>query len=462
MGFDASKVSDVVKQTDEIDPRADLLESVIEGRSALDAVSAAADLTSVHEMSAKIDEVRNIAAGSFGAGLLSSPGLSDMTTSLDTMRERMTKPLGTGVAGLASGFTENMMHDVAKRLAKPTIPVDAVSVLKDMQRRPAIDATKFLAYGNLNRQVIETANALSGLGRMRALEDFRPITGFKPREIPSVLSYAAGLNKSLAAFDAAMNNSAAELGKKISAGFYPNWIQSWIETFRPMEQWWAQFAEDIRRFAEWAASQPAPSDDDPLGVAAYDALEAIEDGRYWVADRFLRRHLNIKPKPHWLPYIREAMWKVLQADFNKPVGNTPKWLILKGRQATAYLSTAIWNEARRLRRDREMADRLWKELGGETPVYIGEQSELLLPTLEDPAETVVQQLDGQPPDERILILDELSLNGTQRDLEIIGLIRDGSYTRAGIRNIAGSPNLQSFERKIRRQRKNGKIWSGDS
>ena len=195
MGFDASKVSDVLKETDEIDKRADLLESVIEGRAALDAARAASDVVSVHEVSAKIDAVRDIAARSFGAGL-SSPGLSDMTTSLDMIRERMTKPLGPGVAGLANGFTENMMHDVAKRLAKPTIPVDAVSVLKDVQRRPAIDATKFLAYGNLNRQVIETANTLSGLGRIRALEDFRPITGLKPYEIPSVLSYAAGLDNS--------------------------------------------------------------------------------------------------------------------------------------------------------------------------------------------------------------------------------------------------------------------------
>src|SRR3712207_717224 len=86
MGFDASKVSDVLKETDEIDKRADLLESVIEGRAALDAARAASDVVSVHEVSAKIDAVRDIAARSFGAGL-SSPGLSDMTTSLDMIRE---------------------------------------------------------------------------------------------------------------------------------------------------------------------------------------------------------------------------------------------------------------------------------------------------------------------------------------------------------------------------------------
>jgi hypothetical protein len=444
MSFDASKVSDVIERTDELDKRADLLDDVRAGSAPL---SAALDSVSVQEVSAKLDAVRSIATRSFGAEL-STTGLSGATTSLDTVRASL-KPLGTGLAG---GFTENMMQDMAKRLAKMAMPADAASVLKDGQRRPAIDAAKFLTYGNLNRQAIESASTLSDLGRIRTIEGFRTVRDFKPLEIPSVSSYALDLEKSMTAFDAAINNTVAEIAKRVSEGFY-----GWMERFRPFMDHWAQIAEDMRRYTEWA-SQPTRREDDLLAFAAHEALDALQAGRHWVAAAFLQKRLNLRPTPEQL----EALWILLTKAFESPLDSPPLWFTLTPDKARAYLATAVYRVAERIRRRREMEDNIWgmangKELvrpGSTHLVYIEDQptDDFASPEL-NPAQLIELMMD-----DRSLILDNLMATGTRADREIIGLIRSGNYDRADIRNKVGSSRLQAFERKVQRHRKNnGKI-----
>jgi hypothetical protein len=448
MSFDASKVSDVIKGIDELDQRADLLDDMRAGSAPL---SAALDSVSVQEVSTKLDAVRGIAASSFGTGL-SSAGLSGATTSLDMVRASM-KPLG---AGLAGGFTENTMHDMAKRLAKMAMPADAVTVLKDMQRRPAIDAAKFLTYGDLNRRVIDTASTLSGLGRIGTIENFRSVRDFKPLEIPSVLSYAMGFDKSLTAFDAAINNSVAEIGKKVFERFY-----GWMERFRPFMDHWAQIAEDIRRYAE-RASQPTHPEGDLIAFAALEALEALQAGRHWVAVAFLQKRLNLRATVERL----EALWMLLTRAFEGPFDSPPLWLTLKPDKARAYLATAVYRVAERIRRRREMEDNVWGTTNGKELVRPG--STRLVYIEDQPADNFGSpelnpaQLIDLMMDDRNVILDNLMATGTPADREIIGLIRSGHYDRADIRNQVGSARLQAFERKVQRHRRNnGKILPGD-
>jgi hypothetical protein len=58
-------------------------------------------------------------------------------------------------------------------------------------------------------------------------------------------------------------------------------------------------------------------------------------------------------------------------------------------------------------------------------------------------------------DDRVQILNLLLTDGTQRDKEIARLVLGGEHTRAEIRNMVGSSNLQSFERKAQRMREKG-------
>ncbi len=186
----------------------------------------------------------------------------------------------------------------------------------------------------------------------------------------------------------------------------------------------------------------------------------MQRGRHWVASRFLEQRLNLRATPERL----EAFWLFLKRSFERPVGSPPLWLTLEAGKARAYMATAIFRLAERIRRKRSMDDDIWgkaRDLNGESElvrprsgwlVYVEEQTtdELVGASL-DPA-----KLAERGTYDRDLILDELAATGTPTDKRIVALIRSGSYDRADIRNIVGSTRLQAFERKARRWAENGK------
>lgn len=216
----------------------------------------------------------------------------------------------------------------------------------------------------------------------------------------------------------------------------------------PYLKQWDRLAKDL---TDWAAREAAKSTpEDQLAAAAFDALESLEDNRHWETDRFLKRHLNLRPSPQMKPYVYQALWMLLRADIVRPYDSPAKWRTLELRAATAYLSTSIYNEARRLKRDIEMEDRLWWGQNMEPPLL--KREVLLDGSSADPADEVMCLLDVTPPDDRVLTLESLSLNGTGGDQEIVRLVRNGEHDRASIRNEVGSPKLQAFERKSRRWR----------
>lgn len=233
------------------------------------------------------------------------------------------------------------------------------------------------------------------------------------------------------------------------------------ESVRPYLNAWTQIAEEAMRWAEQISDQPANPKDDLLAFVAYDALEEMQAGRHWVAVDFLEQALNLRATPERL----EALWILLKRGFERPVESPPLWLTLDFRKAKAYLATAVYRGAERIRRRRLMEDDIWCKARGQDGkkelvrprsgwlVYADE-----LPTDElgdsglDPEKFVVLWMG-----DRNQILDELLMTGTSTDKEIVELIRHGSYARADIRKMVGSPRLQAFERKIRRHRNNRKI-----
>jgi hypothetical protein len=199
--------------------------------------------------------------------------------------------------------------------------------------------------------------------------------------------------------------------------------------------------------ANWTDSLPGVPSWGRIGYEALAALEALESGRYWLADAFLRKVLRVRITP----YTREALWRELKRGFEQPLSSPPLWLTLEHEQAVGYLKTAVWNDAKRLWQKREMEDRLYWRSQGERPLYL-EAEPWGLPESEDPCILVARQMD-----DRDQILETLLLNGTERDREIARLVRGGEHDRAEIRNRAGSSRLQAFERKAQRMRENGKF-----
>lgn len=286
----------------------------------------------------------------------------------------------------------------------------------------------------------------SGLREMKsmAVPDIRP--GWLGKTGPGAPSFAA---------------RAAGIGGFEAGPLYGGWsgarkvvedLARARDLLAPYRERWARLTEEL---AEWATREAAKTTpEDRFAAAAFEALEALEDGRHWETDGFLKRYLNIRPHPQIKPYVYQALWMLLRADFDRPFDSPAKWRTLELRKATAYLSTAIYNEARRLKRDADKLDELWWGKRAEPPVIVPE----VFPTGEhgDPAEAVAELLDGRPPDDRVLVLESLSLSGTDGDREVARLVRGGAHDRAGIRNEVGSPRLQAFERKARRWRADGK------
>ena len=92
-----------------------------------------------------------------------------------------------------------------------------------------------------------------------------------------------------------------------------------------------------------------------IGFAALDAYDAFYLNRLWVVDRFLTGYLGIQPSED----TREGLWRVLREAFERTISEPATWITLDDTKATFYLRVAVYNEARRVQRDREMADRIW-------------------------------------------------------------------------------------------------------
>jgi hypothetical protein len=233
--------------------------------------------------------------------------------------------------------------------------------------------------------------------------------------------------------------------------------RSTLTHYRSMADHLASYFDLARRLARDFADHTASQVTQPLsllGVAALEALEAFDAGRHWIADAFLTRYLRLHP----MPERREALWMILKKGFDRPLDAPPLWLTLDPQeQAVAYLRRAICNEAKRLKRDRELDDRLWWKAAEDWPMLAAEPDMLFADSFEEePGIVVVRTLD-----DRKQILDELFVSGSSRDREIVRLIREGSYDRADIRNRVGNTRLLSFERKAQRWRKNRGPALGD-
>lgn len=239
----------------------------------------------------------------------------------------------------------------------------------------------------------------------------------------------------------------AEIARKTSG---------WMDGLRPYLDRWAQIAEEAMRAARRIAAEPARPGEYLLAFEAHEALEAMQQGRHKVAVRFLEKRLNLRATIERL----EALWLYLTRSFERPVSSPPLWVTLEGGKARAYLATAIFKIAERIKLRRRMEDDIWgsaRDQNGKKElvrprsgwlVYVEEQptGDLAGDGL-DPARAAALRMDA-----RNRILDELAETGTPADKEIVYLIRSGDYDRADIRNIVGSPRLQAFERKVQRKK----------
>ncbi len=230
------------------------------------------------------------------------------------------------------------------------------------------------------------------------------------------------------------DSDAMRIFRDASAGFIR--LSDYLAPYLEDMAGWAQ------SFAEYAASRPDLPRWDVLGIKALEALEALDSGRHWIADAFLKRYLKLYPTPE----RREALWRILKKGFEAPLAFPPLWLTLDQGRATAYLKVAVYNEAERIKCKREMKDRLWWPKSGEVPLSLDPELGGV-PHAEDPGVIVARKMD-----DRAQVLEALLADGTSRDRQIAGLVLGGEYSRAEIRNMVGNSTLQSFERKAQRMR----------
>ena len=199
----------------------------------------------------------------------------------------------------------------------------------------------------------------------------------------------------------------------------------WMDALRPHLDWWGQIAEEAARAARRIAAAPARPGDHLLALEAHEALEEMQRGRHRLAVGFLEGRLNLRATPERL----EAFWFFLKKSFERPVSRPPLWLTLEGSKARAYLATAIYKIAERIKRRRQMEDDIWgtcngKELvrpGSDRLIYISDQAtEDFADFSLDPA-----RLAEHGTYDRNRMLDEFAATGTTVDKEIVGLIRAG-------------------------------------
>lgn len=326
--------------------------------------------------------------------------------------------------------------------------------LSDFNRRRSFGLSPLLGASDRTNWNFNATRGLSSIGRPGTLCNFEP--GYIDNTTFSATGRLVGAR--------GLVNGASVLGKLFEpfegVAEIVRKASGLAESIRPYFNAWAQIAEEAIRWAEHASAQQANPKDDLLAFAAYEALEEMQAGKHWIAVNFLEQRLNLQATPERL----EALWILLKRGFERPVESSPLWLTLDGRKARAYLATAIYREAERIKQKRLMKDDIWckargqdgkKELVRPRSGWLVYADELTTDELADsgldPEKFVVLRMD-----DRNQILDELLATGTSTDKEIVELIRHGGYDRADIRNMVGNSRFLAFERKIRRHRKNRK------
>jgi hypothetical protein len=194
-----------------------------------------------------------------------------------------------------------------------------------------------------------------------------------------------------------------------------------------------------------------------IGFAALDAYDALYIGHIghpWVADRFLIEYLGIKASDE----TREALWIVLREAFERTNPKPATWILLDGEQATRYLRRAVWNEVGRIKRDREMADRIWWPEGEEeedeegvkfSKPALSENNTLDFIVRKSPSP---ERLLIPPPDPRGQVLQLLYFEGTEQDKKIVEMLIAG-FDLPGVAEVFGWSKVLAFMRKAQRWRR---------
>lgn len=235
-------------------------------------------------------------------------------------------------------------------------------------------------------------------------------------------------------------------------------LKRMMPTFDSVGRYWGGIIESIGRidFEELekaARIQEARRPRTAIGHAALEAFDALNMGHFWVADKFLIKYLGIEPNDD----VREALWRVLKLAFQRNIPRPSRWILLDDQQAAWYLRGAIYKEARRVRRDKEMPDRVWwTERDPETKKKV----ELTPPTLQpeytlefliegvgNPADIVTSYMD-----DRAQVLALLYQEGSEEDKEFVRLLLSG-YEQTDIASIYGWSKVLRFKRKAQRWRR---------
>ncbi len=468
MSFDFTKLGTAFEQIDAAKKRGDFggVGSISAALSAADRASVALDRTDTYGIGAGLAEAHGARVGSLASELLGAKigdgiGLGVAKSKFTPLERGLTTLAGLPTAGSLSAavakppfWTEppswmEPVSGVSRAIGKMPKP-DILGGLEGANRWRGFGVSASLADANLDTWNFDVARGLSGFGKSRMLGNSEP--GWT---VGSTFYGAGGLVGATG-----WANSSTSLGGLFKAFDGVNEIArktfSLADVLRPCWDGWVRIAHEALRVAERIAVQPVTPEEDLFAFAAYDALEAMLDGRHWVAVNFLEQRLNLWATPERL----EALWIFLKRGFERRVDSPPLWLTLDADKARAYLATAVFKGAERIKRKREMEDDIWGTCNGKELVrprsdrliYISEQAtEDFADSGLDPAKLAERGMY-----DRDLILDELMATGTSVDKEIVGLIRTGKYDRADIRNIVGSTRLQAFERKVQRWTENRK------
>lgn len=225
----------------------------------------------------------------------------------------------------------------------------------------------------------------------------------------------------------------------------------WGSMFENLERLARIDWEALRRAAERAARvREARRPRTEFGFRALRAYDELYMGNPRVADEFLVKDLGVEPDAD----RREALWIVLRQAFERTVTYPARWIVLDDARAALYLRSAVYKQAKRIRRDREKADRVWatekdpktnKKIELPPPVI---EPELILQFMaqatENPEHIVVGSFDR-----RVQVLELLFSEGSDKDKRIVRMLIAG-FDLPAVADVVGWPEVQRFMRKARR------------
>jgi hypothetical protein len=297
--------------------------------------------------------------------------LNEARVSLDDMRVNLDDFRPGLISNMVPSTSEMLRENVVNSLIKPPIPASHISQMLDTRTRiqgmlrtmpeVAVRSASVLPAASMATRISDMAKGFATSEILKNRQGLYSMVQTVNASFAESMADRILASKPLADWNQVMRNNTAVSIHRMNKDLVDAWRRMMMPNVDAIRRqmssgiigMFSQF--DLEELERQARVQAARRPRTKIGFAAVKAYDELFLGNPSAAKEFLRSYLNLEPDPDRI----EALWIVLKEAFERLDGRPAEWIVFDDERAAAYLHAAVYNQAQRVRRDRERPDRVW-------------------------------------------------------------------------------------------------------